>query len=249
VSIFGGRHLPLLYTNGWYVDAAGAKALFDAGLACASVSIDYPDRRHDQKRGLPGAFDRAWRAVELFKEAAPRGGKQVRVITVLTDDNAEDLEDLLEMSQAAGVGHDVTLLATRGFRRGKAGDKMPARPMSAELAQLWRRYPHLAAWRDYLDLIDAFREGRPMPTCRAGQQSFNIDHVGNVSACIEKIDRALGNVRDEPLTRIHARMKSDGAWVEQCQVCWTLCRGTCQVLGGGGGPRAWLDLMTRVRAG
>ena len=41
IRIFGKRHIPLLYTNGWYVDEENARALWDAGLAQVGVSIDY----------------------------------------------------------------------------------------------------------------------------------------------------------------------------------------------------------------
>ena len=68
VRALSKKHITLLYTNGWYVTAENAKALFDAGLTHASVSIDYPDAaRHDAKRRLSGAFDRAWRAVDHLR--------------------------------------------------------------------------------------------------------------------------------------------------------------------------------------
>ncbi len=71
VRIFGRRHIPLLYTNGWYVNAENARAMWNAGLAQVGVSIDYPDdARHDRRRGLVGAFARAWHAVELFRNSA-----------------------------------------------------------------------------------------------------------------------------------------------------------------------------------
>jgi MoaA/NifB/PqqE/SkfB family radical SAM enzyme len=120
VRAFGIKHIPALFTNGWYVTPEKARELFSAGMVHASVSIDYPDAaRHDKKRGLPGTFDRAWKAVDLLRTAAPRGGKQVHVITVLMEDNWEDLEPLLKQSAAHGVGHQITLLSIAGFRRAK----------------------------------------------------------------------------------------------------------------------------------
>src|SRR6185312_7392068 len=88
VAAFAAHHLTALFTNGWYLTPEKARSLFAAGLEHANVSIDYPDAaRHDAKRGLPGATERAWKAVDLLREAAPRGGKQVHVMTVLMDDN------------------------------------------------------------------------------------------------------------------------------------------------------------------
>ena len=247
VSTFAARHLALLYTNGWYVDAARAQALFDAGLTQVGVSIDFPDaKRHDAKRRWPNAFDRACRAVELFREAAPNGGRQVHIMTVLMKDNQDDLEGLLALSASLGVGHCFTLLSGKGFRRGHA-DAVPARALSRDLTEAWHRHPHMRMFRDYLERIDAFLDGAEMPRCRAGVQSFNIDHVGNVAPCIEKIDRPVGNLRRERLKEILARMR-ELPEVRTCQDCWTLCRGFGQTMGEGGGVRGWIDLASRMRS-
>lgn len=246
VRAFGERHLPLLYTNGWYVTPEKAKALFDAGLTQVGVSIDFPDARHDAKRGWPRAFEQARKALESFRDAAPHGGKQVHVMTVLMKDNQDDLESLLALSRSLGVGHCFTLLSAKGFRRGHV-DSLPTRSLSGELASAWRRHPHMRMFRDYLERIDAFREGGKMPRCRAGVQSFNIDHVGNVAPCIEKIDCVAGSVRRERLPDIVARMR-ELPEVAACQDCWTLCRGFGQVMGQGGGVKGWSDLALRMRS-
>jgi len=247
VRVFAQRHAALLYTNGWYVEPASARELFGAGLSQVGVSIDFPDRaRHDAKRGLAGAFDKACRAIELFRDAAPHGGKQVHVMTVLMKDNQDDMEGMLRLSAALGVGQCFTLLSEKGFRRGHV-DAMPTRPLSQELERLWRSYPHMRVFRDYLERMDTFLARGDMPTCHAGRQSFNIDHCGNVAPCIEKIDRSVGNVRDEPLRHILARVR-ELPEVARCQDCWTLCRGFSQAMGGGGDAKSWVDLATRMRS-
>ena len=98
-----------------------------------------------------------------------------------------------------------------------------------------------------MNAIEPFLAGREMPDCHAGVQSFNVDHVGNVSPCIEKIDRAFGNIRTEQLQHIHRRMiQADPG--RGCQQCWTACRGFAQALGDGGNMRAWRDLAWRMRS-
>ena len=247
VRAFALRHLTVLYTNGWYVDERAARSVFAAGLTQVGVSIDYPDAaRHDAKRGIPGTFERAQRAVRLLRDAAPRAGKQVHVMTVLTAANYLDVEALLKMSASLGVGHCVTLLSNKGFRRGKQ-DALPPPGATPMLLDLWERYPHLRVFRDYLRQVDAFLHLDHLPQCRAGMQSFNIDHCGNVAPCIEKIDQPVGNVRDTPIAELLARMK-DLPSVAQCQDCWTLCRGFSQLLGRGGSAAAWRDLALRMRS-
>src|SRR5262249_47321939 len=155
VRAFARDHLTVLYTNGWHVTAENARALFDAGLTQVGVSIDYPDARHDAKRGLPGAAQRAWQAVDLLREAAPHGGRQVHVMTVLTADNASDIEALMALSAGHGVGHVVTLLSTRGYRRGRGPDALPPPGAGRRLLPLWEASPHWRFFRAYLEGMDA----------------------------------------------------------------------------------------------
>jgi MoaA/NifB/PqqE/SkfB family radical SAM enzyme len=248
VRLFAADHLPILYTNGWYVTPELARALFEAGLTQVGVSIDYPDARHDVKRGLPGAAERAWSAVDALREAAPHRGKQVHVMTVLMRDNALDVEDMLRLSAAHGVGHVVTLLSLEGHRRGKGVDALPEPGIGRELTALWRRYPHWRFFGEYVERLDDFLSGGEMPTCRAGQQTLNVDHLGNVSVCIEWIDRPVGNLREQPFPELHERLLAQEREVAACQRCWTACRGFAQMLGDRGSPRSFVDLATRMRS-
>lgn len=256
VQAFAERHVPVLYTNGWFVNEQKARDLFEAGVAQIGVSIDFPDAaKQDEKRRLKGAFEQAWRAVEMLRDIAPHGGAQVHVMSIIMQENHNELEQLLQMSAERGVGHCFTLLSTAGFRRGKNQvDKLPDhfanaknQAIGTQLLDLWQRYPHLRSFRDYLAGIELFLQNGVLPTCHAGEQSFNIDHVGNVSPCIERIDATVGNVRDESLASIIAKMKGLSQ-VAHCQDCWTLCRGTAQALGQGSSLRSQLDLNQRFRS-
>ena len=242
-------HITALFTAGWYVTEEKARALWDAGLTHCSVSIDYPDAaRHDAKRGIEGATEQAWRAVKILRDTAPRGGRQVNVMTVLMDNNWRDMEALYEQSAAHGVGHQVTLLATGGTRRADSEqDKLPPLGVASHMTRLWDQYPHVRFFRDYFHRIDAFMSGGQMPTCRAGLQSFNIDHVGNVAACIERIDKPVGNIRDSSLIELHERLADHQPEIAQCQQCWTACRGISQAIGNGGSWQNWLDMTLRTR--
>jgi MoaA/NifB/PqqE/SkfB family radical SAM enzyme len=249
VRVLSRHHVTTLFTNGWYVTDDNARALFDAGLTHASVSIDYPDAgRHDAKRCLTGTTDRAWAAVDSLRQVAPRGGKQVHVMTVLMGDNHDAMPELFEQSARREVGHQVTLLSVAGFRRGRGHDALPPAGAGRALAALWDRYPHVRFFRSYFEQIDAFLEGAPMPTCRAGLQGFNIDHVGNVSPCIERIDESVGNVRESSLRELHQRLCAREEEIARCNQCWTACRGFQQALGSGGALRDLVHLGARTRS-
>jgi uncharacterized radical SAM superfamily Fe-S cluster-containing enzyme len=95
VAAFAKHHHPILFTNGWRVTEDLARQLWAAGLDTIGVSIDYPDAdRHDRHRGKPGTLDAACRALDILRATAPRGARQVFVMSVLMEDNIADFEAL-----------------------------------------------------------------------------------------------------------------------------------------------------------
>ncbi len=231
VAALARWHHPVLYTNGWHVDAEKARALVEAGLVGVGVSIDYADpARHDAHR-LPGAFARAVDALGHFRRAPWKlgGGRQVHVMTVLMDDNRDELEPLLALSARLGVRHRVTLLAVDGHNRA-GGKQVPRSSVSAWLLDLKRRHPHFADLTDYLARADDFLAGRYDEPCQAGRRGFNINHVGETNPCIELTDVSAGKFLDVPTDELLARLRGERA-VEGCQKCYTICRGNVQALG------------------
>jgi MoaA/NifB/PqqE/SkfB family radical SAM enzyme len=249
VRVLSKDHITAMFTSGWHVTEDNARALWEAGLTHASVSIDFSDpARHDNKRKLDGTTERAWRAVDLFRDTAPRAGRQVNVMSVLMNSNWRDMEALFLQSSARDVGHQVTLLSTGGTRRAAGEDDLlPPLGVAAHMTALFDKYRHVRFFREYYERLDAFVSGGPMPTCQAGVQAFNIDHIGNVASCIERIGKPVGNIRDTSLTELHHRLTSDMAEVETCQMCWTACRGIADALGDGATVANLRDLSTRSR--
>ena len=249
VRAFARKHLPVVFTSGWHLTPALARALWDAGMHQAGVSIDFPDAaRHDAKRGAEGTFERAWRAVELLRDTAPRSPKQVFVMTVLMAANHDAMETMLLQSKARGVGHQVTLVSLSGARRAKGDDDaLPPPEAGPALIALHRRTPHLAFFEGYFAHLEAFLSGGAMPTCTAGTQGLNLDHLGNVAPCIETIGAPVGNVRAEPMSALFAKLRARAPESARCQECFTACRGFQQALGGGGSLAAWRELGGRMR--
>lgn len=249
VEALSEHHITALFTNGWLLTRELAKSLYSAGLVHANVSIDYPDAaRHDAKRGLEGAFDRAWTAVDHFRDAAPRGGKQVHVMSVIMEDNWRDLPALFEQSAARGVGHQLTLLSVNGYRRGESGpDRLPPPEAARALVEWHKKYKHVRVFREYLSKAGEWLSERAMPTCTAGVQSFNIDHVGAVSACIERIDEPVGNVKTASVRDLVSVLSARQNERATCQQCWTACRGFAQILGDGASASALIEMTARMR--
>jgi MoaA/NifB/PqqE/SkfB family radical SAM enzyme len=102
--------------------------------------------------------------------------------------------------------------------------------------------------KDFLNAETTARARAAMPACTAGEQSFNIDHIGNVAPCIERIGEPVGNVKTSSVTDLFKKLRSTRDAVASCQDCWTACRGFQQALSGGASRAAFRDLATRMRS-
>jgi radical SAM protein with 4Fe4S-binding SPASM domain len=248
VRIFSAKHLTMLYSNGWFIDQDKAAALFAAGLHRIGISIDYPDAAaHDRKRGMMGAFDRAVRAVECLRAAAPYGRTQVNIISVLMRDNQHQIEAMLKMAKDLDVGFEINVLSQQGFHRASSdSDQLPEAPISDHLLELWEKYDNFSTFREYLAKVDAYATGKPTGECRSGSTHFNVSERGEISPCIEKVDHPFGDLRRESFSAIYKRLKTAGC-ADGCQSCWTLCRCLGQVISRRTNWAGWRDMMGRMQ--
>jgi MoaA/NifB/PqqE/SkfB family radical SAM enzyme len=234
VAALARHHHPVLYTNGWHVDGDRAKALFDAGIVGVGLSLDYATaEKHDAHR-LPGSFDRVMRAVEHFRRVAPRGRRRVHLVSVLMEDNRDDLEPLLRISRDLGIRHMVTLLAVGGYNRasGKEQPRVDRSALTPWLLDLKRKYPHFIDLTEYLSNMDDYLHGRYTKPCQAGTPGFNVNHVGQTNPCIELTNVSVGHVLEVPDEELVRRLRTVPQ-VRDCQKCYTICRGNVQAVGGG----------------
>lgn len=243
VRAFARYHHPILFTNGWKVNERLARALWDAGLTEIGVSLDYAvPAQHDAHRGLPGTFDAALRAVDVLRDTAPRGGRQIVMISVVMHDNVEQLEQLFQISRDKRVNHQVTLVSTGGDGRHDRAQHAPPSGIGARLIEMKRRYPHFITFTGYLEAIDRFLDGDVRTPCWAGERFLNVDHMGEVSPCIEKLHLRAGNLRRDPWREIAARLASYEE-TKGCTSCYTACRGFVEEMSGRPRLRSYAELL------
>lgn len=237
VRAFARHHFPLMFTNGWLVTEANARAIWAAGLTEMGVSLDYSDAaRHDAHRGREGTFQAVLDAVEILRETAPLGGRQVVMMTVLMKDNEEDLEELLRLSERLRVRHQVTLLSTHRGGQQQMSREAPSESIGQRLLELRSRYPHLISFGSYLRDVDRFLLDDVRTPCWAGRRFVNIDQRGNVAPCVELMGRTAGNLATGSWADVVEGMKLELPAVENCTECFTSCRGLVEVMSGR--PRA-----------
>ncbi len=227
VAAVGRYHFPFVTTNGWLVTPEVAREIMKAGCWGVSVSIDYADAaRHDERRGMVGAWEQAWRAVELLSAARVHKWQRVNVIAVLMDDNIDQMEALLEMSarrEAYFMVQPYGRLKTRSAAYAhNDGQVVPT------LLALRGRFANFLSNPYYLGRFDDFLAGG-VPRCQAGRAFFNIDETGDVAICVENRHRPVANLFRDSIGRIERRLRA-AARGNRCTGCWDNCRGEIESL-------------------
>jgi MoaA/NifB/PqqE/SkfB family radical SAM enzyme len=216
------NHFPVLITNGWFVNETVAKDILRAGLQEISVSVDYADpAKHDAQRGCPGSWKQAVKALELLNRYRPDRRNRVHMISVLMDDNLEEIEPLLRLSREIGVTYFINLYSSG---RGTKPLRRPGGKVTDTLLKLKAKYPEFVSLTSYIERFDqAIAEGG-IGNCQAGYLALNIGSRGEVSRCIDTLNEPVGNILTEEATTIRDRLRKTQR-EKDCSHCWTSCRG------------------------
>ena len=228
VRALAEHHFPVMICNGWFMTPDRARELWKAGLYEVSISVDYATPgKHDRQRGMPGAFERALAGLEMLNKNRSYSHQRVHMISVVMDDNLDEIEPLIQLAREAGVTYLVTLYSNgRGIKTARS----PKRDVSAHLLGLRNKYSNFVGVRGYLSRFnEASRIGNGVIPCYAGKNLFNIDCQGNVTRCIDRLDQIAGNILSDDVDALErSLMKQFEA--NDCGECWTSCRGNIESL-------------------
>ncbi|MBM3302279.1 MAG: radical SAM protein [Deltaproteobacteria bacterium] len=204
-----------------------AKEILRAGLQEISVSVDYENpAKHDVQRGCPGSWNRAIKALELLHRYRPDRRNRVHMITVLMDDNLEEIEPLIRLCRDIGVTYFINLYSSS---RGTKPSRMPDGKVTETLLELKARYPEFVSLTSYIEKFDqAIKEGG-IGNCQTGYLALNIGSRGEVSRCIDTLDEPAGNILTDDVIVIRERLRKIQR-ENNCAGCWTSCRGFAECL-------------------
>ncbi len=237
-------HFPILITNGWFVNESVAKDILRAGLQEISVSVDYADAaRHDELRGRTGAWERAVKALELLHRHRPDRRCRVHMISVLMDDNLEDVEKLLALARDLGVTYYLNLYSSG---RGTKAPRLPGSEVQRHLLDLKRRYPEFVTLTSYLERFDAAIRDGGVGGCEGGTLFLNVGSGGEVSRCIDTLGESAGNILSDDVFAIRdrlARLRTE----KPCAACWTSCRGFAECMYAPPRARQFREFYTSVK--
>lgn len=227
VTAISRHHIPVMICNGWYVNQKNARELFERGMYEVSVSVDYADpEKHDAQRGVAGAYQRAIAALKCLAENRIHPEQRVHMISVVMEDNLEDIEKLIHIAKDLGITYLLTLYSDK---RGA----MAARPATAEtsrrLLALKERYPEFVVLRGYIGRFSEALASEGIGPCYAGKNLCNVDCRGQVSLCIDRVQEPVANLLTDDV-KVVRRALLLAHEQNECKSCWTSCRGTIETL-------------------
>jgi len=225
VRVLAKNNFPVMICNGWFMTPEKARELWKAGMYEISISVDYIDpQKHDRQRGVKGAFERAVKALRILNEQRTSPHQRVHMISVVMDDNMDDIEPLINLAKKIGVTYLVTLYSNgRGIKESRVSDNR----ISEHLTALWKKYPEFVSIPGYLDKFSEATANNGIEPCYAGKNLFNIDSQGNVTRCIDCLDDSAGNILTDDIVGIKRNLLHQFGKSE-CFGCWTSCRGSIE---------------------
>jgi len=228
IRVLAKDNFPVMICNGWFMTPEKARQLFEAGLYEVSISLDYASaRKHDRQRNMPGAFDRAVKALTMLNENRVHADQRVHMISVVMEDNIDEIEPLVKMAKDMGITY---LLSFYCNLRGKKDARVKPTKIARRLLDIQSRYPEFVSLPEYLGrFAEAGEAGRGIGPCYAGKNLYNIDCQGNVTRCIDRLGDPVGNIFTDSLAHLVKGLNAQFL-SQDCQNCWTSCRGSVEAL-------------------
>lgn len=171
-------------TNGALLTKERYLTLREAGVDKFSISLDYPDERHDEFRGIPGLFNRIR---TLIKELSSENDKAITLCCVVQSDN---FRDLIRMAELAREWNVILNFSTYTPLRTHDKNYMLSSEELQEFKEIIKRLLDFKKKNkniftsDYVfkNMINFFNDGY-IPNCRTGERFFNVNPDGTLSPC------------------------------------------------------------------
>jgi MoaA/NifB/PqqE/SkfB family radical SAM enzyme len=180
-----GLPYTILVTNGRLFTEEKYLALRALGVNQFSISLDFPDERHDDFRRSPGLYAHL---AELVPTLAARGHDDVALNAAITRENLPALRDIYERAKQWGVNISYsayTPLRTHSMDHyiQSTEDLALLRRTLGELVALKARNGRIANSPWTLSGIHDFFLHGTIPGCQAGRRFLVVTPTGGLRAC------------------------------------------------------------------
>ena len=212
-------HLPyvVVVTNGSLLNEERYLQLKEAGMDRLSVSLDFPDERHDDFRRLPGLYAHL---EDMIPRLAAFGYDDISLASVITKANLPHLEELATKAEDWNVG--ICYSAYTALRTGNEDyfisfqkDLEILRDSINELIEMKRKgFRILNSVPVLLKIYEFFRDGG-LPKCGAGRRFLVVRPDGMLTPCSMYRQRAYSTQQE---------MLKDFCPHNQCGRCYVASR-------------------------
>lgn len=216
-----GVQYAILVTNGVLLNESNYLQLREAGVNQFSVSLDFPDERHDEFRQRPGLYKRL---EQNLPGLAMLGFRDIILNTAITKANLSEILPLAKKATEWGV--DISYSAYTPLRTGnqdyclKNGEDLGVlRQAINDLATLKRQGTCLANPEPNLRETLRFFEQGYIPNCRAGVRFLVVMPDGSLVPCSHH--RSRYNTRQE--------MVEEFSRSNRCGDCYVAIRSYCEM--------------------
>jgi MoaA/NifB/PqqE/SkfB family radical SAM enzyme len=189
--------------------------LREAGIDQFSVSLDFPDDRHDAFRGYPGLYQHL---EDLIPRLARLGHDDIVLNCCITRENLGEISALADKAREWGVNMCYSAYSAR---RTGCKDLFPGAP--EQIAILNEHFDKVEQRRDStnwivnsrstLDATRRYFENGGMPGCKAGQRFLVVTADGALQPCSMQFHRFPLEQRDRMITEFTEQNRCDECYV------------------------------------
>ncbi len=207
-------------TNAQNINEERYLALKEAGVDHFSMSLDYPDERHNTFRHLNGNFEHM---ADLVPRLAKYNNQDIIMACVVQSDNFRDLPQIAERAREWGVACNFStynsLRTGREFYLiSKPEDQVELEAIVDKLLTMQKEgYPILTSEWTLREMIKFFKEGKNSD-CKAGKRFAIVNPWGKLTPC--------GMVREQFDSQ--AEMIEKFTKDNKCEKCFTAIRANCE---------------------
>jgi len=203
----------ILVTNGWLLSVEKYKLLRDVGVNQFSISLDFPDERHDEFRKMNGLFARMDKNIP---EIVKLSDGDVVLNTAITAANVRDIPGIVETARRWGVCLSFSIYTPL-----RTGDKslVVSSPQDIEyLENIFSNckkrkgiYASVVNSKYNLDGLMKFVKDGVMPNCTAGKRFLVVRPDGLLNPC--SLHRVQFDTQKEMVREFSMKNRCGGCYV------------------------------------
>jgi len=188
--------------------------LNEAGVDQFSISLDFPDERHDYFRRKPGLFAHL---NELIPRLSSLGKDNIIINTAITHENYKYLREIAELAEKWGVymsfsAYTILRTANRDFFINEQAELDNLHRVINELIQLKKRRKRIVTSEITLRNTYKFFKNGKVHGCKAGKRFFVIPPNGLLLPCAMHRNR-LFSTQEEMIEKFSNHNKCGSCYV------------------------------------